>query len=143
MKPKTISILIPVYNEEKFIIHTLSRVIEADTLDLKKEILIIDDCSSDGTYKLLKQEISRLKKEVKTPSYSITLIHKEVNEGKGAAIKKGLTESKGDIVIILTYVYVNDSKARNCTPKVVHVDAKNAIRDAKRTDEILTLLEAE
>src|SRR3990167_2230334 len=100
MKPKTSSILMPVYNEEKFIIHTLSRVIEADTLDLKKEILIIDDCSSDGTYKLLKQEISRLKKEVKTPSYSITLIHKEVNEGKGAAIKKGLTESKGDIVII-------------------------------------------
>ncbi|MDO8497595.1 MAG: glycosyltransferase family 2 protein [bacterium] len=100
MDYKTISILIPVYNEEKFIVHTLQRVIKSDTSGLKKEILIIDDCSSDGTYKLLKQEISRLKKEVKTSSYPITLIHKEVNEGKGAAIKKGLTESKGDIVII-------------------------------------------
>lgn len=45
---------------------------------------------------------------------------------------------KGDIVIILTYSYVNDSEARNCTPKLVYVDAKNAIKE-KRAVEILTL----
>lgn len=50
---------------------------------------------------------------------------------------------KGDIVIILTYTYLNDKRARNCVPKVVHVDAKNAIRATNSTDEILTLLEVE
>lgn len=100
MDYKTISILIPVYNEEKFIIRTIHRVINADTLDLKKEILIIDDCSFDGTYKVLKSEISKLRKENKNPLYSISLIHKKTNEGKGAAMKTGFIKSTGDIVLI-------------------------------------------
>ena len=42
---------------------------------------------------------------------------------------------RGDVVIILTYCHVNDEEARNITPKIVHVDAKNAI--VKRVDEAI------
>ena len=51
--------------------------------------------------------------------------------------------TKGDIVIILSYCHVEDSEARNLIPKLVYVDAKNAITEAKRGVETLTLLEAE
>lgn len=49
---------------------------------------------------------------------------------------------KGDIVIILTYCYVSDSEAGNCAPKLVYVDAKNAIKK-KQAREILDLLDTE
>ena len=50
---------------------------------------------------------------------------------------------KGDIVIILSYCYVEDNEARRITPKLVYVDAKNAIMETKRGIEAITLLEAE
>ncbi len=50
---------------------------------------------------------------------------------------------KGDIVIILSYTYVTEEEAHNHTPKLVYVDAKNAIIQRKEVDKILTLLETE
>jgi len=50
---------------------------------------------------------------------------------------------KGDIVIILAYCHVEDNDARNFTPRLVYVDAKNAIKEAKRGVDVVTLLEAE
>ena len=50
---------------------------------------------------------------------------------------------KGDVVIILAYCHVKDDEARNLTPKLVYVDAKNAITETKRAVEAITLLEAE
>ncbi len=50
---------------------------------------------------------------------------------------------KGDTVIILTYTYVGEDEARNTTPKLVYVDAKNNITKSKRAVEAITLLEAE
>ena len=50
---------------------------------------------------------------------------------------------KGDIVIILSYRHVKEDEARNLTPKLVYVDAKNAITQPRRTIEATTLLEAE
>ncbi|MFC1940854.1 aspartate 1-decarboxylase [Chloroflexota bacterium] len=58
----------------------------------------------------------------------------------GAAARLAL---KGDIVIILSYSYVEDNEARNITPKLVYVDDKNAITGTKRVNETITLLEAE
>ena len=58
----------------------------------------------------------------------------------GAAARLGI---RGDIVIILSYSYVEDGKARNITPKLVYVDAKNAITETKRVAKALTLLEVE
>ncbi len=50
---------------------------------------------------------------------------------------------KGDVVIILSYSYVEDAEAGNTTPKLVYVDAQNAIVETKRAVEAITLLEAE
>jgi len=58
----------------------------------KKEIIIVDDGSKDGTRDILK----KLAKQNK----SINLIFQEINQGKGAALKKGILESNGDVVVI-------------------------------------------
>lgn len=87
--PKTLSIIIPTYNEENYIVQTIKRVAQADTLGLKKEIIIVDDGSTDGT-------VSSLKKI----TFPIKTIFKKKNEGKGAALKSGFLKSTGDIVLI-------------------------------------------
>ena len=58
----------------------------------------------------------------------------------GAAARLGVI---GDIVIILTYSYVEEDEVRDFMPKLVHVDSKNAIVESKRAMEVMTLLEAE
>lgn len=92
MAPKTISIIIPVYNEEKFIEKTIKRVIKSDTLGLKKEIIIVNDGSTDNTKKIL-QKITK-------KYHSIKMVDKKRNEGKTAALKSGFLKSTGDIVLI-------------------------------------------
>lgn len=91
MPHKTVSIIIPVFNEEKFIAWTLDKVINSDTLHLKKEIIVVNDASSDMT----KNKIQELRFKNK-----IIVINKKKNEGKGAAVRTGILESTGDIVLI-------------------------------------------
>lgn len=89
-KPKKLSIVIPVYNEEKTIEKIISSVIKADSLSLKKEIIIVDDCSTDNTLSLLR----------KFHQSNIKVFSNSKNKGKGACIKKGCQNSTGDIVLI-------------------------------------------
>lgn len=90
---KTITIVIPVYNEENYITDVLQKIISSDTVGLKKEIIVVDDHSTDKT-------VQQIKLFTKKNKYSIKFIQKKVNEGKGSSVKLGLIESKGDIVII-------------------------------------------
>ena len=86
-----LSILIPVYNEEKTIERLLKKVNDISIFDVEKEIIVIDDGSTDRTSKL----IEKLHKEGK-----IILIKHDRNQGKGAAIKSGLSQATGDYTII-------------------------------------------
>ncbi len=98
---KTLSIVIPVYNEEKFIQTTLRKVIAADVNGLKKEIIIVDDGSTDGTKSKIKAQSSRLRQgSGGQAKFKIITIQKKHNEGKGAALKTGFLKSTGDIVIV-------------------------------------------
>lgn len=94
-----LSVIIPVYNEEKTIFETFEAVKKADSLGLAKEIIIIDDGSSDDTAKSI-NEIKKIEDGRRKKNFSLKIILSEKNEGKGAAMKKGLLVSTGDVVII-------------------------------------------
>lgn len=84
-----ISIIIPVFNEEKFIIESLKKVnLQKQNFDL--EIIVVDDCSTDKTRKLLEDNKSL---------YDV-IIFKEINEGKGSAIKLGIEKATGEYVLV-------------------------------------------
>ncbi|MCM1003759.1 MAG: glycosyltransferase family 2 protein [Candidatus Gastranaerophilales bacterium] len=83
---RKISILIPVYNEKDSLLELLKRVESVD-FGLEKEIILVDDFSTDGTQELY-------------PQIPHKIIYHPFNQGKGAALRTGLKEVTGDIVII-------------------------------------------
>ena len=84
-----LSIVIPCYNERKTIHAIVAAVRAAPVAD--KEIIVVDDCSSDGTRDLLRAEIEPLVTRV---------IYHDVNQGKGAALRTGFAAATGDAVIV-------------------------------------------
>ena len=85
-----LTIIVPVYNEEKTILEILSRL-EKTKLPVEKEILIIDDGSTDNSFAKIKEYIKNKK--------IYGLIKKE-NGGKGSAVKLGFKIATGDIITI-------------------------------------------
>ncbi|MDW8056595.1 MAG: glycosyltransferase family 2 protein, partial [Elusimicrobiota bacterium] len=84
-----LSIIIPVYNEEKTILAVVDKVLKTD-FGISKEIIIVDDGSTDETPSILKKlQISDCK-----------IIFHTTNKGKGAAVKTGIENSTGDIIAI-------------------------------------------
>ena len=86
-----LTIIVPVYNEKKFIKVLLKKLIKI--IKIKKQIIIVDDGSSDGTTAILKNEFLNNK------SISKIIFHKK-NSGKGSAIRTAQKYIKGDFVII-------------------------------------------
>ena len=84
-----LSVIIPCYNEAKTIRTIIDRVRSAPIPD--KEIIIVDDCSHDGTRDLLRREIAPLVSQI---------IYHEVNQGKGAALRSGFAVATGDVVVV-------------------------------------------
>ncbi|MCB9951082.1 MAG: glycosyltransferase family 2 protein [Planctomycetaceae bacterium] len=89
-----LSVVIPVYNERNTLPKLLDRVRE---VPIRKEIVLIDDCSQDGTTDLLKEYETR---EWGDPMNEIRVLFHEKNQGKGAAVRTGFAQTKGDAVII-------------------------------------------
>ncbi len=86
----TLSIVIPAFNEMLTIECLLDRVRMASTLELKKEIIVVDDCSTDGTREYLQQ----------LTGADLTCLFHERNQGKGAALRTGFARAKGDIILV-------------------------------------------
>ena len=84
-----LSILIPVYNEEKTIIDVLQRIKKTKVDDIDYEIIVINDGSTDGTKKLLEEN---------NTLYN-SLINNSRNSGKGFSVKQGLKISTGEYII--------------------------------------------
>lgn len=85
-----LSVVMPVYNEKNTIKEILRQVRSVDLGDLDKEIIVVDDCSTDGTGDILKLEADS----------SIKVIRHKKNQGKGAAVRTGLAGATGDMIII-------------------------------------------
>jgi glycosyltransferase involved in cell wall biosynthesis len=86
-----LSIIIPVYNEEKTLEEIIQKVKKVDLDSIVKEIIVVDDGSTDKTVELLKNRIAPMVDKV---------IYKEKNMGKGAAVREGFGNATGDFVII-------------------------------------------
>ncbi len=89
---ETLSIIIPCYNEEPTLAQIVEEVLEVDLGKTKKELIIVDDRSTDNTPQIIK------KLQKKHPE--IKAFFQTQNQGKGAALKRGFLESTGDVVIV-------------------------------------------
>lgn len=105
----TIDIIVPVYNEEKTLDEIIKKIEQTDYCGLEKNIIFINDCSTDSSAEILK----------KYPNY--TVITSKKNRGKGASIADGFKASKSDIVVIqdadLEY---NPSDYNNILPFIIN-----------------------
>jgi glycosyltransferase involved in cell wall biosynthesis len=95
MNTATLSILIPLYNEEEFITELLSRVVAAPLPEgLDREIIIVDDCSTDDSLELAGVFIAA------HPDTRIRLLRQNPNRGKGAAIRMAIDAATGEFSVV-------------------------------------------
>jgi glycosyltransferase involved in cell wall biosynthesis len=86
MQPVALSIIVPAYNEERTLGQVLDRLL---ALDISKEIIVVDDCSTDATPQIAEKYADRT-----------IYIRQPRNQGKGAAIRAGLSRASGEVTII-------------------------------------------
>jgi len=91
---QTLSLIVPAYNEAQTIHLILDKILDAPLEGIKKEIIIVNDSSSDNTIDVVEEYIG------KKTGYNIRLFSQEKNMGKGAAIHRGIKEATGDFIII-------------------------------------------
>lgn len=90
-----LSVIIPAYNEEKTISVVLDKILAVNLIGgLHKEIVIINDCSEDNTKKIVEGYIAS------HPEEKIIFYSQEKNQGKGAAIQKGIELTTGDFIVV-------------------------------------------
>jgi len=90
--PGKLSVIIPVYNERGTLEEVLRRVTQAP---MKKEVIVVDDGSDDGTRKILE----RLSQDA-DPSDRLRILFHDRNRGKGAAVRTGIAQATGDWILI-------------------------------------------
>lgn len=88
-----LSIVIPVYNERETLFEIIKRVL-ASPVEMDREIVLVDDCSRDGTLELYAKIPENF------PGANIRILKHAVNQGKGAALRTGFREATGDIILV-------------------------------------------
>ena len=102
-----LSIVIPVFNEKETIFEILRRVLDTT---IRKEVLVVDDCSKDGTREIL-ENLAQLQRQGVSQALAadagdpleltdIRFLFQEKNQGKGAALRRGFGVATGDIVLV-------------------------------------------
>jgi glycosyltransferase involved in cell wall biosynthesis len=87
-----LSVVVPVYNEERTVVRLLEAVLRAPLPDgIEREIVVVDDASTDATATALERAAA---------DDRIRLYRQPVNRGKGAALRRGFAEARGDVVVV-------------------------------------------
>lgn len=89
MTNRRVSIIVPCYNEALTVEELLTRLESAPTPGWEKEIIVVDDASSDGTREILKRHENKMR-----------VVYREINEGKGTAVRCGIGYATGNYVLI-------------------------------------------
>ena len=90
-----LSVIIPVYNEGSTLQLVLDKVLKVELMNsLEKEIVIINDCSTDDTAKKIEEYFAKYRE------VDVKIVHHPKNRGKGAAIHSGIKQASGDYIII-------------------------------------------
>jgi glycosyltransferase involved in cell wall biosynthesis len=107
LKDPKLSVVIPVYNEKSTVDEILRRVLETE---MRKEVIVVDDCSNDGTRQILENMAAlQAKGERMAPAQDgadaielrdLRFFFQTQNQGKGAALRRGFGEATGDIVLV-------------------------------------------
>jgi glycosyltransferase involved in cell wall biosynthesis len=84
-----LSVVVPVYNEERWVREVVRRVQE---VPIPKEIVIVEDCSTDNTRAVLK--------EIEAAADNVRVFYQPYNQGKGAALREGFRHATGDVVLV-------------------------------------------
>ena len=84
-----LSVIIPVYNESTTVAELIARV---QAVDVPKEVVVVDDCSTDGTYHVLES--------LKDQHPNMRILRQPRNQGKGAALRLGFEQATGDYVLV-------------------------------------------
>lgn len=85
-----LSIVVPVYNEEKHLAAVIKRLMES-ACPIEREWIFVEDCSSDQSLAILK---------ALAPTYGFRVIAQSPNQGKGSAVRRGIAEAKGNFILI-------------------------------------------
>ena len=96
-RARSLSIVIPTYNESKNIVKILDSLRLALTREMNAEIIVVDDNSPDGTSKTVEEYA----KNSKNHDYSIQIIRRENKRGLSSAIVTGIEHAKGDAVVVM------------------------------------------
>ena len=86
-----LSIVMPVYNEQATLSEILKQVREADLGEIEKEIIVVDDGSSDGSREILAEEVK---------AGDLQVFYHDQNRGKGAAVRTAIEHATGDLILI-------------------------------------------
>jgi len=89
---KLLSIVIPAYNERETIIEILRTVMDSPAAGLAKEVIVVDDFSTDGTREILKERVDG--------KDTVRVFYHDRNRGKGAALRTGIAKTTGEVVLI-------------------------------------------
>lgn len=118
-----LTVVVPVYNEAKIVAQVLDNVDAACLkLGIEREIIVVDDCSTDGT----KEVLAKLQNKYK-------IFYQEKNQGKGAALRRGFTQATGDYIIIQDADFEYDPNEYNKLLKVLESDKADVVYGSRFT----------